>query len=175
MVSTNEQIVIALVALYILSQKGLGIINVPVPKFMESLAVKLTSPLAPGASQIIQTYTPSNLQLPMTVNSSTGVSNIVLPASRPLVQPGNSYNSSPFFKGAMTMGAGSVLPVSSVAGSTNLGSRMFDRSSDSTRLTSSFAKEPVSINYARAQGKDQITYNTPAVMEQIRPAYDVKR
>lgn len=168
---SNQQIVIGVIALYALSQYGFGVVNIPVPKCMESLAVKLTSPLTPGASTVIQTYTPSSLRVPVSVNSQTGVNNIVLPASRPLVQPGQSYNSSPFYKGVQTMNS-SVLPVSSVAGSTNLGSRVYDRTSDSTRQTSAFAKEPQSINYARSAGKDQITYQTPAVMEKIRPSYD---
>lgn len=176
----SSDVVIALIAYYIVSQEVLGLIQLPMPAFIQkskqTMSVKLTSPLAPGSYTQVQTYTPSSLQVPFTTDSKSGVRNIVLPASRPLVNPGTSYQNAPVFKPQTfsTMSASNILPVSAVSRSTNLGSTYFDRSGDSTRNTSSFAKEPLSIAMARQSGSGQITFQTPAVQENIRPEYSMK-
>lgn len=172
MVKTSD-VVLALLAYYIVSQEVLGLINLPMPSLLQrkqTMSVKLTSPLTPGSYTEVQTYTPSSLQVPFTVDSKTGIRNIVLPASRPLVNPGTSYQNAPVFKGGSlsTMSASNIIPFMSVSRSTNLGSTYFDRTSDPTRNTN-LSGEPRSIVDARAGGKDQITSYTPAVQEQIRP------
>lgn len=180
MVKSNT-IIFGALALWLVSQYGLGLVNIPNPLSSSTS----TFPVGPSyqikgiRSASTMGSTPTSMIVP--IIQKDGVNQISMPPARPLASPGTSYSYNPSYATMSSDGGSNVsaLPPltvpqpnkDAITRSTSIYKGVFDKFTDPTRQTSVFAPEPQSIAMARMAGRDGLGAYTPPVQEAIKDTY----